>query len=188
MFDNPFDSFHNAVAEAKEEREQLDRLLTISTPRERLLVIVIAVTIAVFAAWLFLGQITQSITFNGTLTNAYEHEQSLNASTQTKLSASSVWLKHEEVQQLSAGLHAVIEVTKSNGETITLGGKVSGIEVASEPGEMHSSEMRAGFGLYRLYVTSNEELDATSIRDRNCRIVVELEPQSPISLFGMSRA
>ena len=46
MFNNPFDSFHNTVAEAKQEREQLDRLLTISTPRERLLVAAIALLLA----------------------------------------------------------------------------------------------------------------------------------------------
>ena len=38
MFNSPFGSFQDTVAAAKEEREQLDRLLTISTPRERLLV------------------------------------------------------------------------------------------------------------------------------------------------------
>ena len=57
MFNNPFDSFHNTVAQAKEEREQLDRLLTISTPRERLLLGVIVLSLVVLAAWLFFGNV-----------------------------------------------------------------------------------------------------------------------------------
>ncbi|MCY4094842.1 MAG: hypothetical protein OXG05_06905, partial [Gammaproteobacteria bacterium] len=117
VFDNPFDSFHNAVAEAKEEREQLDRLLTISTPRERLLVIVIAVTIAAFATWLFLGHVTQSVSIEGTLTFANEPAQTTNASTQARVSAQSVWLTHEEIHQISTDLEAVIDITMPDGET-----------------------------------------------------------------------
>ena len=59
MFNNPFSSFHDTVAAAKEEREQLDRLLTISTPRERLLVVGIALLLVILAAWLFLGSVAR---------------------------------------------------------------------------------------------------------------------------------
>ena len=67
MFNNPLDSFHNTVAEAKEEREQLDRLLTISTPRERLLVGVIAALLVILAVWLFFGTVSRSVAVNGVL-------------------------------------------------------------------------------------------------------------------------
>ena len=50
MFNSPFNSFHDTVAEAKEEREQLDRLLTISTPRERLLVAAIGLLLIALRA------------------------------------------------------------------------------------------------------------------------------------------
>lgn len=69
MFNNPFDSFHNTVAEAKEEREQLDRLLTISTPRERLLVAVIAVTLVVVVGWLLFGNVARSLAVEGVLSS-----------------------------------------------------------------------------------------------------------------------
>ena len=61
MSNNPFDSFHDMVAEAKAEREQLDRLLTISTPRERLLVVVIGLLLAVLGGWLFLGSVPRDL-------------------------------------------------------------------------------------------------------------------------------
>ncbi len=67
MFNNPLNSFHDTVAEAKEEREQLDRLLTISTPRERLLVVAIAVVLCVTLAWLFYGSVAHSIAVDGVL-------------------------------------------------------------------------------------------------------------------------
>ena len=188
MFDNPFDSFHNAVAEAKEEREQLDRLLTISTPRERLLVIVICVSVVAFAAWLFLGKVSQSISINGTLTFSDELTQTTDTSSPAKVSAKSFWLTHKEVRHISVGLGAAIEVTMSDGDTITIDGKVAGIDAATLAGEIQPSEPQAATGLYRVYFTLNEAFDVTAIRNRNCRIAVELGRRSPISLFGMNRA
>ena len=67
MFNNPLNSFHEMVAEAKEEREQLDRLLTISTPRERLLVAGIALLLGALLAWFFLGSVARSIEVDGVL-------------------------------------------------------------------------------------------------------------------------
>ena len=67
MFNNPLNSFHEIVAEAKEEREQLDRLLTISTPRERLLVVAIALVLGILLAWLFFGSVSRSLVVEGVL-------------------------------------------------------------------------------------------------------------------------
>lgn len=188
MFDNPFDSFHNAVAEAKEEREQLDRLLTISTPRERLLVVAIAVTIAAFAVWLFLGQVTPSVSISGTLSLTDEGAHSPNITTHSNVLAESDWLTREEARRISAGLTAVVEVTTRENETITLNGEVSRIDTARVQQESQSSDTNAELGLYRVVFMSNEKIDTAVIGGRNCRIVIELNPQSPISLFGLRRS
>ena len=188
MFDNPFDSFHNAVAEAKEEREQLDRLLTISTPREQLLVIAIAVTITAFAVWLFLGQVTQSVSIDGTLTSASEATQTTDTSTRVRVSAQSSWLTRKEIHQISPGLGAAIEITTVQGETARINGKVVDIVAARVGDELKSSRSPAETGLYRVFFMSDNEVDTTGITDRNCRIVIELDRQSPISLFGLKRA
>ena len=67
MFNNLLNSFHETVAEAKEDREQLDRLLTISTPRERLLVAAIAVFLCALLAWFFFGSVARSIVVDGVI-------------------------------------------------------------------------------------------------------------------------
>lgn len=188
MFDNPFDSFHNAVAEAKEEREQLDRLLTISTPRERLLVVVIAVTIAAFATWLFLGQVNPSVSINGTYTFADQGTQASNESTRTNIVAKSGWLTHKEVQRLSTGLGASIEVTTSDRETIALNGEVSRIDATRVSREPQQAGTHLGLDLYQVHFTSSEEIERTGISDGNCRIIIELNPQAPISLFGLRQS
>ena len=188
MFDNPFDSFHNAIAEAKEEREQLDRLLTISTPRERLLVVLISITIVAFGAWLFFGQVSQNLALNGTLTFTEGGAHSSDGSTKLPVQVQSEWLKIEEARQITTGLPAVIEVALLNGDTTKVGGKVEAINTARAVGERGTSQTAIALPLYKIYFTLNEEIDAADIGDPNCRVVVQIGRQSPISLFGMRRS
>ena len=67
MFNNPLNSFHDIVSDAKEDREQLDRLLTISTPRERLTVALIALVLGILLGWLFFGNVARSLVVDGVL-------------------------------------------------------------------------------------------------------------------------
>ena len=64
MFNNPF---HRVAAEAKGEREQLDRLLRISAPHERIVLAAAALVVAAFAAWLLFGTVLHSVTVEGVL-------------------------------------------------------------------------------------------------------------------------
>lgn len=68
MFNDPFESFNDVVAQAKEEREQLDRPLTISTPRERALVVGSALILLALSAWLIFGDVARSATLDSMLT------------------------------------------------------------------------------------------------------------------------
>ena len=111
MFNNPFDSFHNTVAEAKEEREQLDRLLTISTPRERLLVAVIALLLFILAAWLFFGSMARSLAVDGVLVEPGENLLEGNRTVQVL-----VWARSDVAPHIKAGMPAVIELEKSDGQ------------------------------------------------------------------------
>ena len=188
MFDNPFDSFHNAVAEAKEEREQLDRLLTISTPRERLLVVVISITIVAFAAWLFFGQVAENVALNGTLTFTAEDAHASDGSTKFQVQVQSEWIDIEEAREITVGLPVVIEVAMSDGDTTTISGKVEGIEAARVLGERATSQTAVALPLYKVDFSLNEEIDAGAIGDPNCRVVIEIGRQSPVSLFGMRRS
>ena len=64
VFNNPF---HRVAAEAKDEREQLDRLLRISAPHERIVLAAAALVVLAFAVWLLFGTVVRSVTVEGVL-------------------------------------------------------------------------------------------------------------------------
>lgn len=59
MLNSPF---HRSIAEIKDGREQLDRLLRLSAPHESLLLVAIALVILAFVAWLLFGSVARSVT------------------------------------------------------------------------------------------------------------------------------
>lgn len=61
LFNNPLSSFHEQVAEAKEEREQNSLLLVVSTPHEKLILVAVVIIGLVMAAWLAFGSVNQSL-------------------------------------------------------------------------------------------------------------------------------
>jgi len=122
VFNNPFDSFHNTVAEAKEEREQLDRLLTISTPRERLLVSVVALALFVLVAWLFFGSVARSVAVDGVLVEPGDQRFEGKRFVQAL-----VWVRSDVAPQIEAGMPAVIELGVTDGEADTIDGEVAAI-------------------------------------------------------------
>ena len=180
MFNNPFDSFHNTVAEAKEEREQLDRLLTISTPRERLLVAVIALALVILAAWLLFGSVSRSLAVDGVLV---ESGAEGNASVQAL-----VWVRSDIAPQIEAGAPVLIELAPGDGDAQTLDGEVAAIAavpLANVPATLESS---APLSVLRVDIALDEDLDVGSLAARQCRIVIELGRQSPAALFGMRQS
>ena len=182
MFDNPFGSFQNTVAEAKEEREQLDRLLTISTPRERLLVTVIALLLFVLAAWLFFGNVTRTLAVDGVLVERGENLSGDNRSVQAL-----VWIKRGVAPQIEAGMPATIKLGKSDGETETLDGEVVTISAAPLSGGLATFESAAPVSVHRVVIALGENAELASFPGRKCRIIVELGRQSPIEFFRMRR-
>ena len=177
MFNNPFDSFHNTVAEAKEEREHLDRLLTISTPRERLLVAAIAVLLIILAVWLFFGSVTRSLAVGGVLVepgeNALGQQQSLQAI---------VVVEPRVASQINAGMPAVLELVMADLQVVTLDGEIATIApVASSEGML---EFASPTPAYRIELALDEGLDVAS-RAVTVRIVIDLGRQSPVELLGL---
>ena len=64
LFANPL---HEIAAEAKNEREQLDRLLTVTAPHERLTLGCIGLVVFAFAGWFLFGSVERSVTLDGVL-------------------------------------------------------------------------------------------------------------------------
>ena len=180
MFNNPFDSFHNTVAEGKEEREQLDRLLTISTPRERLLVAVIALLLCILAGWLFFGNVPRSIEVAGALVEPGESQAEGKRSVQTL-----VWVANDVAPHIKAGMPAAIEACMSAEKADTLTGKVTTVSALPLSGELAALRSAAPVSVYRLGIALDKGLDVASVAGRECRIFIELGRQSPLALFGM---
>ncbi len=64
MFSNPF---REEAAVSRNERQQLDRLLRITAPHERVILAGIGLVLAGFVAWALFGSIARSVAFDGVL-------------------------------------------------------------------------------------------------------------------------
>ena len=182
MFNNPFDSFHNTVAEAKEEREQLDRLLTVSTPRERLLVWGIAVLLIILAAWAFFGSVTRSLTVDGVLVAPGEDSNEGSRSVQAL-----VWVESDVAMDIGPGMPAVIELATADGAADTLDGEVAAIAAVPLSEDLAEFESTVRMFVHRVDIALDESLDLAALSGSECRIVIQLGRQPPIALFGMGR-
>ena len=195
MFNNPFDSFHNTVAEAKEEREQLDRLLTVSTPRERLLVAAVAALLAILAAWLFFGNVHRSVALDGVLVEPESPQPGSArglplASESTSLDIRSVqalvWVHRGVAQDIAVGMPALIELAVEAGDA-AFDGEVAGIS-AVPLSEVPAFGSSAPVSVHRVDIALDESLDFGSLAAMECRVVIEVGRQSPLALFGMRRS
>ena len=183
MFDNLTDSFHDTVARAKEEREQLDRLLTISTPRERLLVAVLAVALLVLGTWLVFGSMARSLTAQGVVVGPADG--ALDAAPVVR---TLVWVERDVAPRLEAGMPVAIRLTGTGGATDTLDGWLAAFAVAPLSEEVAALGGSGPMSVHRLDVAVVEALDPASLAGRECRVVIELGEQPPIALFGMRRS
>lgn len=183
MFNNPFDSFHNTVAEAKEEREQLDRLLTISTPRERLLVGVIGLLLLALLAWLFFGDVARSVALDGVLVEPGDNPVEGNDSVQAL-----VWIENDAAPLIEAGMPAAIEVDLANGETSALEGEVAAVSSVPLSQDLAALEASAPLSVYRVEISLREGLDESSLAGRECRVVLELGGQAPVAFLHLRRS
>ncbi len=185
VFNNLFDSFHNTVAEAKEEREQLDRLLTISTPRERLLVTAMALLLLILTAWLFLGNVARSHAADGVLTGAGE---ALSGGKQQVQAL--VWVGGDAAPQIEAGMPVTIDLATADGDADgatdtpdTLGGRIATISPAPLSAELAAFAPAAPLSVHRVTIALDDSLDPATVAGRKCRVVIELGRQSPAALF-----
>ena len=183
MFNSPFSSFEEIVAEAKEEREQLSRLLTVSTPRERHLLIAICLFVAVWAAWLVFGSISRDIAVEGLLV---ESAQDVVGEGQPVFAV--VWADGDVAKQISTGMHAVMELNVNDGKTLALEGVIDEVSALPLSQELAALGSVAPMFALRLGVALNDDLDLSSLESQECRILIEVEEQSPVSLLGAMRS
>ena len=182
MFNNPFDSFHKTVGKAKKEREQLDRLLTISTPGELALVSVTGAVLLLFVAWLFFGSVARSITVDGHLL-----EPDGNSLQSPHLQAA-VWLERDLAGQIRPDMPASLQAALPNGEARTFEGRVTAIADVPLPGGWKAYESTARFSMHIVHFTRDEGRDLALPEGSECRIVIELATQSPLAFFTQGQS
>lgn len=178
MFDNPFDSFHKTVGKAKKEREQLDRLLTISTPGELALVALTAFVLLVFVAWLLFGSVARSVAVDGVLVDPGEQLLADDAPMQAL-----VWLERDLARQIEAGMPALLEVGMNDEEAHRLEGEVAKVAAVPPARGAAQFESSAPLTMHRVHIALEKGLDFASPGGMECRIVIELGSQSPLAFF-----
>ena len=176
MFNNPFGSFHDMVAEAKEERERLDRLLTVSVPRESVAVVGVALVVVLLGVWLFLGSVSRSLTLDGVVVGVGEDAAEGKRSVQALVSVG-----RGVAAQLVAGAPVVVRPEDGAAETIL--GTVAAVAAAAPPEGLAEFAARVPVGLYRVdVVVDSGGVALASLAGRRCRMVVELGEQAPVAL------
>ncbi len=180
MFNDLFESFQDVVAQAKEERDQLDRLLTISTPRERSLVAASAFVLLALVAWLFFGGITRSVTLDGVLM-----ESDGNPAGDGRAVQALIWLEIDIAQQIETGMAASIVLTPAAGEELRLEGEVASLNAEMVSGSAGLREFEAPAAMHNVQIVLGEDPGLTGLDFAECRIVIELGNFPPISLMGI---
>ena len=82
---------------------------------------------------------------------------------------------------------AVLQLTGPTGAADTLRGTIATIAAVPLSGELAQFESAAPVSLHRVGITLDDDLDFASLADRDCRIVIELDRQPPVALFGTGR-
>ncbi|MCY4452785.1 MAG: hypothetical protein OXC01_12620 [Immundisolibacterales bacterium] len=182
MFNNPFGSFHDTVAAAKEERERLDGLLTVSTPRERFLVVGIASLLVVLAGWLYVGSVPRSVAVDGVLVELRDGPGDGFPTVRAI-----IWLRGAAAPKIDEGMPAAIDLTMAEGKPETLEGRVAAISAVNLSRGVADFATAAGGSVFRLDIALDEGLEPGSLPDRKARIFIELGRQAPIALFGTRR-
>ena len=180
VFNNPFGSFQDSVAAAKEEREQLDRLLTISTPRERVLVAVIGALSLLLAAWFFFGDVARNVTVDAILVEAGNDLPSNSPSIHAL-----AWIEKGVESQVRVGLPAVVRLADANGAAPTFIGEIGEISAAGLSGQLAEFELLAPVSVHLVKVMLDEDLDTEIDAGTQSEIVIEVGRHSPIALLRM---
>ena len=183
MFNSPFDSFHNTVAEAKQEGEQLDRLLTISTPRERQLVAVVALALSILTAWLFFGDVARSLAVDGVVVGPGKVANEGNQSVQAL-----IWIESDVASRFKTGMPAAIDLGAADRDADTLEGKVVTISAVPSSKGLTGFESAVPVTVHRVDIALDASLDIASLAGSKCRVVIEVGRQSPVAFLRMRRS
>ena len=183
MFSHPLNSFQDTLAQAKEEREQLDRLLRISTPRERFLLASIALLVFFLAVWVLFGQVTRTAVVNGILVQPDESrfEGALFVS-------ALIWNDAGLQANTMPGLPATVELIRANGAVETFAGRIADVSPVSLTEEFAALESAVAVSASRFVIELDAAPSTAPVAGIQCRVVIELDSHSALELLRMRPA
>lgn len=167
MFNNLFDSFHDTVAKAKNQREELDSLLTISAPRERQFIIGVLVVLLALSAWLLFGNVSRSVIVDGVLLST-----ELDSDEGEQIVALAIFRDADENVEFQIGMPVSI---------FPFGSKTAGTPKIE--GEIHAITESQRQTVQTIAVAVIGSFDFASAAEETCQLVVELGRQTPWELF-----
>lgn len=169
------DPFQKMAADAKDDREKLDRLLTVSAPHERVLIAAVTLALIAFCGWLFFGSFSRSVAVDGVLSEAPDDGRTLQAL---------VWLDQDLARDIVPGAELSIALSDSAG-TLRFSGELSSLVVAAVPGWPEAMSSLPAASLYQVTISLEQGRQLTLPPSAPCRIEITLGRQSPAALLGL---
>lgn len=180
MFQDPFEPFHEIAAQAKEEREQLNRLPTVASPGQRLLAATCGLTLFALAGWLLLGSVSPSVSLDGVLVGAAGNPAAANGTAQAM-----VRLEPDLARRLAPGMQLAVELATVGGEKSRVTGEISSLAALADTDGARIAAAPAA--THRLGISLDDSAGGGAGDGSECRIVISLGEFSPASLMGFGR-
>ncbi len=171
MLQNPFSEDLTA---SKSKRQQLDRLLRVTTPHERFMLAGIGLLLCAGVAWALFGSVTHSIVRDGILLEAgarRAHNQALQAV---------LYVSPAQAQALQASTPVAIDVTLPDGSTRRLQGEAATLGTSAS---VHWPLPAVAGSLRRVEITLPRPAGLAVADGMPCHVRIVLGRWAPVELL-----
>ena len=175
-------SFHNTVAESKEERDQHDKLLAVTTKTQRLLIICTSLLFLVVGLWLQYGTINK---IRSTQALIVEYDNGVENSNQIDTTEFLVWLGVEDASLMIVGTSVHMDCNQFSSNTVTIKGQITGITplISNEPNLIQVMTELADGQPYKVGISNGDIAVNPPMVDQKCWVNFEGGEVSPIQYF-----
>ncbi len=179
MFNNPY---REQAIEASANRQQLDRLLRVTAPRERIVLTAVGLILVGVIAWVFFGSMARGVERDCVLLAPWRQTA---AAVPRDLNPQAIMFAAPRVARLlQPGMQASVEVQLTDGATRRLEGSVSAITAGrSRVGDLATDADADFTRLIAISLPSASDLDLPD--GTPCRARIVHGRYSPATLLGL---
>lgn len=181
VFNNPF---REEAAGNRNKRQQLDHLLRVTAPNERITLAGIGLVLLATAAWAFFGSMERSVTLDGLLLLSEARQEAV-ADDRERVVA---LVRLRNAEPIRPGMPAAVELQTPDGGKQRVDGEVAGITPGTLPEWLVAKTPFAELGWSRLEVRLDRAAGLDLDDGAPCRIRVVLGRQTPAALFDAGSA